>query len=139
MLLGDVHTKSRTLQFLGPSQREGWRGTGNWEGTQPGQLTRTGQRDVPYYTVSCSVYKLGGVGQGYWSLLRDWLAISQQVVSNCIVPHLGFFPLVIYYSLPLSLLPVAIVVISIIIIVFNFILFQLLNSSYLRPQVVHFF
>ncbi|KAK4813868.1 hypothetical protein QYF61_001966 [Mycteria americana] len=30
---------------------------------QPGQLTPTGQRAIPYHMTSCLVYKLGGVGQ----------------------------------------------------------------------------
>lgn len=31
-------------------------------GAQPGQLTKTIQRDIPSQRISCSVYKLGGVG-----------------------------------------------------------------------------
>ena len=47
-----------------PSLQEGWRGTTSWEGTQPGELTQTGQRDIPYHTMTCPVYKLGGAGWG---------------------------------------------------------------------------
>ena len=59
LVLGDVHTESRTSQVLRPCQGEGWGVTGNWEGTQPGQLTQTSQRDIPYHGTSCWVYKLG--------------------------------------------------------------------------------
>ena len=47
-----------------PSQRESWRATRSWEGTQPGQLTQTGQRGIPYRVTSRPVYKRGGVGLG---------------------------------------------------------------------------
>ena len=33
---------------------------GSWEGAQPGQLTQTGQRLIPYHTTSCPAYKAGG-------------------------------------------------------------------------------
>jgi len=39
--------------------------TSIWEGTQQGQLTQTGQRDIPYHMTSCSPYKAGeeeGIG-----------------------------------------------------------------------------
>lgn len=37
----------------------------SWEGTEPGQLTQTGQRGVPHYTASCSVINWGkGGGRG---------------------------------------------------------------------------
>jgi len=41
-----------TLCWLG-------RCTRRWEGAQPGQLTQTGQRDIPYCMMSWSAYKLG--------------------------------------------------------------------------------
>ncbi|GAB0180586.1 hypothetical protein GRJ2_000523900 [Grus japonensis] len=49
------------------------------EGTQPGQLTQSGQRDIPYHMTSCSAYKPGGVGWEWWPLLGDWLGVNQQV------------------------------------------------------------
>jgi len=33
---------------------------GNWEGTQPGQLTTANQRDIPCHMMSCSASKVGG-------------------------------------------------------------------------------
>ena len=59
-----VFVLSRTFWFLGPCQPEGWRDIRNWEGTQLGQLTPTGQRDVPYHRMPHWVYKLGWGGQG---------------------------------------------------------------------------
>jgi len=57
------------------------RSTGSWEGTQPGQLIQTGQRDIPHHMVSCSVHKLGELARDQRSLLRDRLGISQRVVT----------------------------------------------------------
>ena len=54
--------KSRIFQILMPSQQEGWRDTRSWEGTEPGQLTQSGQWGIPYHVMSCLVYKMGGEG-----------------------------------------------------------------------------
>ena len=65
-----------------PSQQEGWRGTRSWEETQPGQLTQTGQRGIPYHVTSHLVYKLGGVGLGgiaAWELTGHRLASGEQL------------------------------------------------------------
>ena len=40
-----------------PLQRVGWDCTRHWEGTQPGQLTPTDQRDIPYQVTLCSAIK----------------------------------------------------------------------------------
>ena len=37
-----------------------WGCTRSWEGTQPGQLTPTDRRDIPYHMMSRSAYKAGG-------------------------------------------------------------------------------
>ena len=60
---------------------EGWRGTGNWEGTQPGQLTQTSQRDIPYHMMSCWVYKLGEE-EGSGGHLALWRLSSQVTVTR---------------------------------------------------------
>ena len=73
--------KSRIFQLLMPSQRESWRGTSSWEGTQPGHLTQTGQQGIPDHVTSCPVYKLGGVGLGGIAareLRGHWLASGEQ-------------------------------------------------------------
>jgi len=75
-----VARQSRIFQLL----MLAWpaRCTGNWEGTQLGQLTQTGQRDILFLMTSCTVYKLGELAGGQRSLLRDGLGIVHQVVSN---------------------------------------------------------
>jgi len=57
---------SSTCTALGPfllpkllNQSVGW-GTRSWEGTQPGQLAATDQRDFLWHMTSCSAYKGGG-------------------------------------------------------------------------------
>jgi len=52
-----VARQSRTFQLLTVAWAA--RGTGSWEGTQLGQQTQTGQRDIPYHMTSCSAYKGG--------------------------------------------------------------------------------
>jgi len=86
-----VAGQSRTLQLLTLA----WpaRCVGSWEGTQLGQLTQTGHRDVPYRMASCSVHSLG-VAKGQRLLLEDRLGIGHRVASNCIVHHLLY---IIYY------------------------------------------
>ena len=53
-------TQSQGLFCSPPHQRAGWGCTRSWEGTQPGQLTPTAQRDIPYHRTPCSAYKAGG-------------------------------------------------------------------------------
>lgn len=45
---------------------------------QPGQLTQTGQRDVPYLLTSCSAIKLGVWGQG----LPSELAVTERLPGH---------------------------------------------------------
>ena len=53
------------------------RSTRSWEGAQPGQLTQTGHRAIPYRMVSCSAYKAGEEeGRGGHS---EWWHLSSQV------------------------------------------------------------
>ena len=91
--------------------------SGSWEGTQLGWLTQTGQGDIRYHAMSCSVYNweswLGGdrdcgLGAGWAS--GFW------VVRNCIVHHSHC-------------------VMSIIVIFFSFSA-VLLNCLYPNPQVL---
>ena len=55
-------TQSQGLFCFSPQptseQAEG--GTRSWEGTQPGQLTPTDQKDIPDHMTSCLAYKAGG-------------------------------------------------------------------------------
>ena len=61
LLLSSAYTESRPFLLLKPPhQRVGWGCTRGREGTQPGQLTPTDQRAIPYHMTSCSAYKAGG-------------------------------------------------------------------------------
>ena len=91
-----------TFQFLRPCLQKGWRGTRNGERTQPGQLTRTTQRGIPYRGTPCLVYVCTwGVAREGRSLLGHWPGIGQRVVSSCLVHHvvLSSFPSG-FYSFP---------------------------------------
>ena len=55
-----VLNQSQGLFCFSSHQWGGWGCTRGWEGTQPGQLTPTDQRDIPDHVVSCSAYKAGG-------------------------------------------------------------------------------
>lgn len=46
-----------------PWQKEGWGCTKSWEGTQPGQLSPTHDRDLLYYMTSYSANKAGERGR----------------------------------------------------------------------------
>ena len=59
--LSRAYTVSRPFLLLTPPhQPGGWGCPRSWEGTQPGQLTPTDQRDIPYRMTSCAAYKAGG-------------------------------------------------------------------------------
>jgi len=68
-----VARQSRTFQLLVLA----WpaRCTGSWEGTELGQLTQTGQRDLLFHVMSSSVYKLGELAGGQQPLLRGGLSV----------------------------------------------------------------
>ncbi|XP_066841479.1 uncharacterized protein [Anser cygnoides] len=52
--VSSVYTRPRTFRLLALScQRAGWGCSRSWEGTDPGQLTQTGQRGIPYHLTSC--------------------------------------------------------------------------------------
>ena len=81
-----------------PSQQEGWRGTRIQEGTQPGQLTQTSQRNIPDHVMSCPEHKLGGVGLG--GITAQELTGHQSVSGE----QLHCASLVLYIPIPLLLL-----------------------------------
>lgn len=71
----------------------------------PGQLTRSGQRDIPCHGMSCSIHKLEEVAMSHQSLLRNRQGTGQWVVNTCMVHHLfllgftlGSFSLSLNYS-----------------------------------------
>lgn len=89
-------------------------GTRNWKGTQPGQLTRTGQRNIPYYVASCHTIKLGRWPTarelaGHWSVRMSsyighhlYILILRTVITNCsilvIISPLFFCPFNLYLN-----------------------------------------
>jgi len=62
--------------------------TRSWEGTQPGQLTQTSQRDIRYCTMSCSVYKQGELSGGAAIAAQERTGHWITGVSNGTVHHL---------------------------------------------------
>jgi len=85
------YTDSRTFQFLSFSCCPVSREMGNtviWEWTELAQLTSAGQRDIPYHMTSCEKNIKQGNWPGGLPLLREWLGIINQVVSNYFVHHL---------------------------------------------------
>ena len=95
-----------------PSQQEGWRGTRIQEGTQPGQLTQTSQRNIPDHVMSCPEHKLGGVGLGgitAQELTGHWSASGEQLHCASLVLYIQILLLLLlpfyycyyhYYCLP---------------------------------------
>lgn len=98
LLLSSACRPSRLSLFLtfSPSQWVGWEWARSWKGIQPGKLTWTDQRDVPYHITSCSVVKI--VGRVFWRkqpLLRDWMGIRRSWL-------ISFASLVLFFTLSLS-------------------------------------
>jgi len=54
--------------------------------------------DIPYYMMSCSVYKPGELAGEQRSMLEGGLGTLCQVVSNCIVHHFFLFLLLLLLS-----------------------------------------
>ena len=101
-----AYTKSRSFLLLAqPCQKTFW-GTRSWEGTAPGQLTQTSQKDASYHMASCWTVKPGEVGQWELLLLRDWLGTGQWVVSNYIVHHWFCIFFYCYYKFPFLFCPI---------------------------------
>lgn len=63
LLLSSTCSESRPFQLLTPALRVGWGCMRSLEGTQPGQLTPTNQRDIPDHMASRSAYKAVGEGR----------------------------------------------------------------------------
>ena len=108
LLLSSAYLKPRTFQspMLCPASRC----ARSWEGAEPGQLTRTSQRGIPYHGTSCPVYKLGGVGREGRITARasvsGWWAIALCITCLSWVLFLSFFLL---YSFSLQLLSLLLV------------------------------
>lgn len=75
-----------------------WWGTRRCNGADLGQLTQTGQSDIPNHMTSCEkTIKLRSVGQGGQPLFRVWLGLGQQVVSNFIICFINILYFYHYY------------------------------------------
>ena len=77
-------------------------------GTEPGRMTHTGQRDVPYHTGSRGTIKLGELAKGA-ATAEELSWQSESMVSNCFVHHLSCIFFCHYYHryyLPFLLHPV---------------------------------
>uniref|UniRef100_A0A8C8B9E4 Uncharacterized protein n=1 Tax=Otus sunia TaxID=257818 RepID=A0A8C8B9E4_9STRI len=61
LLLSSAYTAPRLFPTFSPLSGTGW--ARSWEGTQPGQLTRTDQRDIPDHMTSAQ-YKAGRKEEG---------------------------------------------------------------------------
>ena len=76
----------------------------SWEGAQPGQLTQTGQRDIPYHVTSCSVYKLGGVSWEMVTAARElaghWSVGGEQLRCASLILYILLSLLLLLFSLP---------------------------------------
>lgn len=95
---------------------EGVGGSQGAGGTEPGQLTQTGQRHIPCHLASYWPIKLGVVSQqGCHCLGTAWI-----LVSNCIVHH--FFSFFLFFSFFFLFF-------------FSFLFFLLIKLSLCQPTV----
>lgn len=85
VLQSSVYTDPRASQLpMLALQWGGWGYTRSWKETKPGQLTQTGQMNISYHKMSCWTINCGSLSRNL-PLPGDWLSISWQLVSDCIV------------------------------------------------------
>jgi len=70
-----VASQSGTFQLLTLAWAA--RCMGSWEGTRPGQLTPSDQRDIPCHMVSCSAYKVDGGEEGRGDIWSDGVCLPK--------------------------------------------------------------
>lgn len=102
LLQSVAYTKSQSFQLL---TAKSWEYTRSWDGTQTGQLTQTRQRDIPYAMGSRPAIILRKRRRsGGLQLLRDWLGISQWVVSISLCIRYCFKKIlfILFFFFPLS-------------------------------------
>lgn len=104
--------------------------TRSQEGSQPGQMTQIGQRDIPYHGESAPYIICAELPRRGQSLLGNRVGISQKIVSNCIVGHLFFLWFIrLSLSFFISLfVTITIILIIIIIICYVILIFTVLIS-----------
>lgn len=89
LLLNCLCTEPRTFQFLMLSyQQWGWGCTRSWEGTDPGQLTQSGQSDI-FHTIQhqAEVYVLGGTEESGCSQRNKSKTVSIQTGEQTFQTH----------------------------------------------------
>lgn len=138
LMLSSACIKSRTFQSLMLCQQRGAQEAGS---PQPGKLTQTIQNDIPYHRRSYSVYELWEVGKETPVAAQEppLMGINQQVAKHSAsLVSLGF-----YLPLPLSLFPPTPSSLNPFSLHYGFIIinitFQLLNCSFLNPQLFTIF
>ena len=83
LLLSSAYTESRPFLLLTPPhQWAGWGCTRSWEGTQPGQLTPTDQRDIPHHMTYCAQHVKLEEEEGKGGRLEWWRLSSQVTVTR---------------------------------------------------------
>jgi len=83
LLLIRAHTEWRPFLLLTPPlQGAGWGYTRGWEGTRPGELTPTDQRDIPCHMASCSACKAEGKKEERGGHSETW-HFSSQITVTC--------------------------------------------------------
>jgi len=107
-------------------QQVGWGCTRSWEGTQPGQLTPTDQRNIPYHKTSCSTYKAGG-RRRKWGDIGSYGILSSQVTTTSDGAMLSWRWLNTYLEVVNELL--------VLLCLCAWLLLHLLDSLYLNPRV----
>lgn len=87
LLLSCADTASRPfLLFILPCQWGSWGWARIWERTQPGQLTPTDQRNIPYDVVLCSI-----INTGTEEVCQDWHCLGQTEHLSAGGEQLDFF------------------------------------------------
>ena len=141
LLLSSAYTSQELSDsHILPTRRR----TRSWEGTQPGQVTWTSHRDIPYHRMSCSVYELEGVGweppitagglAGHRSVAGEQLCVANHFVFLGLIPV--SFSLSSSSSLLLLLWLLLLFVVLVFIITINTIIisYLVLNCSYLSTE-----
>lgn len=74
------------------------------EGSWPGELTHTDQKNIPHHRMSCPLYKMGKLTRTGQFLRRDCMGIGQWLMNYCILDQLSLGFYFFLSSFPFSLL-----------------------------------
>lgn len=95
LLLSSAYTKSSIFQLVPPVGRLS-EGTGSWEGTQLGQLTRAVQRDIPYLRMSCQSVRFLLPCSWVWNSVFPGSKVGTELLSWGICPSLSVKVVVLF-------------------------------------------